>query len=92
MTDATAFRKKTTGVVPARKQALPATVLRLSAADLPPEAPKKEKQQADNLIVRKIIRQKTGPREYEIEVLFHPFPSEERRQEAYRKWVGALFL
>lgn len=94
MTDAAAFRKKTTKMVPAQKRALPATVLHLSAADIPPDPPKVSDagEQPDHIIERRLIRQKEGPREYEIEVFFHPFPSEERRREAYRKWVEALFV
>lgn len=29
-------------------------------------------------------------REIEIEIQFVPFPNEERRREAYRKWVRAF--
>lgn len=28
--------------------------------------------------------------EFEVEIKFVPFPSEKRRQEAYRKWVRAF--
>lgn len=82
-------------VIPAATPpALPAAVLRLSAADVVPESqpsPPIEKL-PDNIIERRVIQQKLGPREYKIEVFFLPYPSEERRREAYKKWVDALFL
>ena len=79
---------------PLNKRALPATVLHLSAADVSPDPHKAPDagEQPDNIIERRVITQKEGMREYEIEVFFLPFPSEERRREAYKKWVGALFL